>query len=62
MNAVGKFNHVATVLSELVEQLDAEKLVELLQQGDVEITSAQRLGYLLGCFNYLLICYRWKIN
>ena len=47
MNTAGQVNHVATVLCELVEQLDAEKLSELLKNNDVEITAAQRLGYLL---------------
>lgn len=47
LNSSGQVDHVATVLCELVEQLNAEKLAELLKNGDVEITSAQRLGYLL---------------
>lgn len=47
MNASGQVNHVATVFCELVEQLNAEKLAELLKSDDVEITSVQRLGYLL---------------
>lgn len=47
MNAAGQVNHVSTVLCELVEQLDAEKLGVLLKNNDVEITAAQRLGYLL---------------
>ena len=47
MNAAGQVNHVATVLCELVEQLDAEKLGALLKNDEVESTSAQRLGYLL---------------
>ncbi len=47
MNAAGQVNHVATVLCELVEQLDAKKLGALLKSDDVEITATQRLGYLL---------------
>ncbi len=47
MNAAGQVNHVSTVLCELVERLDAEKLGVLLKNDEVEITSAQRLGYLL---------------
>ncbi len=47
INAAGEINHVATVLSELVEQLNSEKLAELLKNNDVEIAVAQRLGYLL---------------
>lgn len=47
MTAAGQVNHVATVLCELVEQLQAEKLSLLLKNDDVEIATAQRLGYLL---------------
>ncbi|MEM9103306.1 MAG: type IV toxin-antitoxin system AbiEi family antitoxin [Pseudomonadota bacterium] len=47
MNASGQVNHVATVLCELVEQLDAEKLADLLKNDDVEIAATQRLGYLI---------------
>jgi predicted transcriptional regulator of viral defense system len=47
INAAGQVNHVATVLCELVEKLNAEKLGALLKNDDVEITSAQRMGYLL---------------
>lgn len=47
MNDSGQINHIATVLTELVEKLDARKLVEFLKKGDVEIATAQRLGYLL---------------
>lgn len=47
MDAAGQVNHVATVLCELVEQLDAGKLAELLGNNEVETASAQRLGYLL---------------
>lgn len=47
INSAGQVNHVATVLCELVEQLNAEKLADHLKNDDVEITTAQRLGYLL---------------
>lgn len=47
MNDAGQVNNVATVLSELVEQLDAKKIAELVKNDDVEIATAQRLGYLL---------------
>lgn len=47
MNAAGQVNHVATVLCELVEQINSEKLAELLENGNVEVATAQRLGYLL---------------
>jgi predicted transcriptional regulator of viral defense system len=43
----GQINHVATVLSELADQLSSEGLGTLLKNGDVCITAAQRLGYLL---------------
>jgi predicted transcriptional regulator of viral defense system len=41
----GGLDHVATILSELAEQIDAEKLVQAAQSAP--ITWAQRLGYLL---------------
>ena len=47
MGVSGQVNHVATVLCELAEQLNAEQLATLVAQGDVEISVAQRLGYLL---------------
>jgi predicted transcriptional regulator of viral defense system len=47
MNASGQVHHVATVLSELVEFLDPERLSEIVKNNDCDITSAQRLGYLL---------------
>lgn len=47
MRASGHVNHVATVLCELAAQLQPEKLAQLVEQDDVEVTSAQRLGYLL---------------
>lgn len=47
MNASGQVNHVSTVLSELAVSLNPDLLAELLKQDDVEITAAQRLGYLL---------------
>jgi predicted transcriptional regulator of viral defense system len=47
MDVSGQVNHVATVLCELAEKLNAEKLAKLLEEGEVEISIAQRLGYLL---------------
>ncbi len=47
MGAAGQVSHVATVLCELAEQLKSGRLAELLESEDVEITAAQRLGYLL---------------
>ena len=43
---VGHLNHVATVLSELAEKVDAGKLVQAAE-AEGESASAQRLGYLL---------------
>ena len=42
----GHLNHVATVLSELAEKIDASKLVQAVE-ADGEAATAQRLGYLL---------------
>lgn len=47
INSAGQVNHVATILCELVEKLNPENLAKLLEDDDVTITSAQRLGYLL---------------
>lgn len=47
MGASGQVNQVATVLCELAEQLDPLILGELLNKNEVDITAAQRLGYLL---------------
>lgn len=43
----GGLNHVATVLSELAERIDAQKLAEAATTAPVPW--AQRLGYLLEC-------------
>ena len=43
----GQVNHVATVLCELVEKLNAEQLAKLVEQDEVETSIAQRLGCLL---------------
>jgi predicted transcriptional regulator of viral defense system len=42
----GGLNHIATVLSELVETLDADKLIELAKKIGAEY-QLQRLGYIL---------------
>lgn len=47
MNVAGQISNVATVLSELIDQLHPEKLAMLVEKNDVEIATAQRLGYLL---------------
>ncbi len=41
----GYFNHIATVLSELQEQLNSNQIVECAQRAG--IATAQRLGYIL---------------
>jgi predicted transcriptional regulator of viral defense system len=43
----GHLDHVATVLAELGEELDAERLVAAAQDSAVEVSVVQRLGYLL---------------
>jgi len=45
--SVGHFNHVVTVLSELRDQLDAERLLNRLETDPIELSCLQRLGYLL---------------
>lgn len=47
MDVSGQVNHVATVLYELSEQIQVEQLARLVSQGDIELSVAQRLGYLL---------------
>ena len=47
MRVSGWIHHVATVLCELVSQLCPKKLLQMVAVYDVELTSAQRLGYLL---------------
>lgn len=46
LQASGGINHVATVLSELKESLNVNKLVEIAIQG-MPLSCSQRLGYLL---------------
>ncbi|MFI4956519.1 MAG: type IV toxin-antitoxin system AbiEi family antitoxin [Gammaproteobacteria bacterium] len=47
INASGQINNVATVLSELAEKLRINVMATLLESNEVEITDAQRVGYLL---------------
>lgn len=47
-NEVGGFNRVATILEELKEVVQVEKLVETAKQYE-ELAVIQRLGYLLEC-------------
>ena len=46
LQASGGINHVATVLSELQESLNADKLVEIATRG-MPMACSQRLGYIL---------------
>ena len=46
LKAAGHLGNVATVLSELAERLDPERLVEAAKV-DTEISDVQRLGFLL---------------
>jgi predicted transcriptional regulator of viral defense system len=47
ISASGQINNVATVLSEMAVKINSTALAELLRNNEVEITTAQRLGYLL---------------
>lgn len=42
----GGLNHIATVFSELIEKLDAQKLIQLAKDTDAEY-QLQRIGYIL---------------
>jgi predicted transcriptional regulator of viral defense system len=54
MSAAGQVNNVATVLSELISQLNPNTLAEFLKKNEVEITAAQRLGYLIDTLNLVI--------
>jgi len=45
--AAGQLSNVATVLSELGEKIDPDKLVTVVEETGVEMSIVQRLGYLL---------------
>ncbi len=45
-NKSGGLNHIATILSELIESIDPEKLIALAEQLDQNVC-LQRLGYIL---------------
>ena len=47
MRAAGHIHHVATVLCELVAALQPEELAFFVEQGQVTVVDAQRLGYIL---------------
>ena len=44
---VGGLNRVFQVLSELIDSVDAERLVEMLERSDIAPAYVQRLGYIL---------------
>jgi predicted transcriptional regulator of viral defense system len=51
MSLSAQINNVATVLAELSEKLDAEKLLAIAQKTPIEVSIIQRLGYLLDYVN-----------
>lgn len=50
-DAVGQINNIATILIELIDQLDFNKLISFAEQGNIEIAIVQRIGYLLQYLN-----------
>ncbi len=48
VESVGYLGNVATVLHELAEKLDPQKLVEVAQETGIELSVVQRLGFLLA--------------
>lgn len=47
VKSAGYLNHVATILSELQEQLDLTRFIQLLATDTLELPYLQRMGYLL---------------
>lgn len=47
VNAAGQINNVATILNEMADLLNSELLTSLLEKDEIEVTVAQRLGFLL---------------
>lgn len=50
MGSAGQINNVATVLTELSQQINMEKFLQWVRKGGLDISVLQRLGYL---FEYL---------
>ena len=50
LHQAGHLNHIATILSELAESIDAEKLLSVAQ--NLSLHYSQRLGYLLDLLEY----------
>lgn len=47
MEAAAHINNIATVLLEIQDQIDINKLVEYAEEGYLELINVQRLGYLI---------------
>lgn len=60
LHRVGGLNHVATVLSELIENITLEKILELVKNSK-EKAWIQRLGYILEHINPMEIVKRDKL-
>ena len=50
-NKMGGFNRVVTVLNELIEKFENDRLKKVLNESQIQITSWQRLGFIMD--NYL---------
>jgi hypothetical protein len=50
-NKIGGFNRVVTVLHELIENFENDRLKKVLNESQIQITSWQRLGFIMD--NYL---------
>ena len=59
INQSGGINHIATVLTELIESIDPEKLLQLVKNSN-EIVWVQRLGFLLEMIDPLNVDCRNK--
>ena len=51
MNAAGQIHNVATVISELASQIKMSNIKKLINTDDVEVSTIQRLGYLMEYLN-----------
>lgn len=54
MKAAGHIHNIATVLLELRDQINMDRLIQYIKEGYLEISSAQRLGYLIEALNLQL--------
>lgn len=46
-NKIGGFNRVVTVLHELIEKFENDRLKKVLNESQIQITSWQRLGFIM---------------